>query len=150
MKSDDVIHRGASCRSVRASGCAFKNRAIEPADSGKEGPEEAGSGISVLGGDKVVGMELASRSIDGSLSTGWSICIEESTESISMARGRDSSPSDNCLNIRLTAIIPAAAVSEERSAPTYPGVAFARAVKSKFPSSRSFEERTRSILYHEL
>ena len=40
--------------------------------------------------------------------------------------GRTMVPSEICLNIRFTAIIPAAPVSAARSAPTYPGVAFAR------------------------
>lgn len=62
------------------------------------------------------------------------------------ASGRTRVPSDSCLKILLTAIIPAAPVNAARSAPTYPGVAFARAVKLKSPSSLSFDERTRRIL----
>lgn len=48
--------------------------------------------------------------------------------------------------MRFTAIIPAAPVRDARSAPTYPGVAFAKAAKSKSPSSLSFDAWTRNIL----
>lgn len=45
---------------------------------------------------------------------------------VSSASGRTRVPSESSLNIRFTATTPAAPVSADRSAPTYPGVAFAR------------------------
>jgi hypothetical protein len=51
------------------------------------------------------------------------------------------------LNILFTAMMPAAPVNAARSAPTYPGVAFAKKVKLKSPSRRSFAHKTCRILY---
>lgn len=48
--------------------------------------------------------------------------------------------------MRFMAEVPASAVRELRSAPTKPGVIFARALKSKSPESRSFWDMTRRIL----
>lgn len=48
--------------------------------------------------------------------------------------------------IRFTAMMPAAAVSDVRSAPTKPGVRFARYAKSKSPARRSFWHSTCRIL----
>lgn len=48
--------------------------------------------------------------------------------------------------MRFMAEVPASAVRELRSAPTKPGVIFARDLKSKSPERRSFWDRTRRIL----
>jgi hypothetical protein len=48
------------------------------------------------------------------------------------------------LNILFTAMMPAAPVNAARSAPTYPGVAFAKDVS---PSRRSFAHKTCKILF---
>ena len=47
---------------------------------------------------------------------------------VSGISGKTRVPSDNSLNIRFTEMTPAAPVKADRSAPTYPGVAFARDV----------------------
>ena len=62
------------------------------------------------------------------------------------ASGMTMAASERPLKMRLSAMIPAAPVSALKSAPTYPGVALARALKSNTPSSRSLEHRTRRIL----
>ena len=56
------------------------------------------------------------------------------------------SSSASCRNMRLTAITPAAPVNAPRSAPTYPGVALARALKLKSPDNLSEAAWTRRIL----
>ena len=74
---------------------------------------------------------------------------EESIAMVSSAcsnSGNTIDPSDSCLKIRFTAITPAAPVNAAKSAPTYPGVTFAKDVKSKLPSSLSFEHKTFKIL----
>lgn len=48
--------------------------------------------------------------------------------------------------MRLTAMTPAAPVKAPRSAPTYPGVALARALKLKSPDNLSEAAWTRRIL----
>lgn len=134
MKSGDVIHSGASCASVRGSGWAIRKCAIEPDGAMDDRLEKRDT---LARGDSEMGsVSMAIVTSCSSLPFGRS----------SSGAGRMSVPSDNCLNIRFTAIMPAAPVNAARSAPTYPGVAFARAIKSKSPSKRSLAQRTRSIL----
>jgi hypothetical protein len=66
---------------------------------------------------------------------------------LSSSAGKTNPPSPTSLNIRLTAMIPAAPVRADKSAPTYPGVSFAKALKSNEPSKRSFAQRTFRILH---
>ena len=93
-----------------------------------------------------LGMEGASAGASASIEMSWlSLSGWESIPS-----GRTSVPSQSCLNIRFTAMIPAAPVNALKSAPTYPGVALAKAVKLKFPSNRNLMDKTCKILYKEV
>lgn len=131
VKSAEVMHRGASWASVSGSGCALRKWAIELADDWKDMFE---NGV-LLGMDTGIG-----------LGAGGSASIDTSIAFASIGSGRISVPSESCLNIRLTARIPAAPVKAAKSAPTYPGVALARATKLKSPSSLNLADRTRRIL----
>lgn len=137
VKSDAVMHSGASCASVSGSGCARRKCTIELAGEEAESwmEENGGRGASGFAGGVDAGG--ASTAMEASPST---------SKLADTASGRVSVPSESCWKIRFTAMMPAAPVRAARSAPTYPGVAFANARKSKSPSSRSFDESTRNIL----
>ena len=148
IKSAGVIHKGASWVSVSGSGWAIRKCAIEPDVSWEDRPENRG-GFDVEASGWGCNTETGTE--DTSVVGGLSITIEMSCSSSTAAAsgsgsGSTSVPSEICLNILFTAIIPAAPVRAERSAPTYPGVAFARALKLKSPSNRSFAQRTLRIL----
>jgi hypothetical protein len=93
------------------------------------------SGEGMGGLEMTVGVEC-----DASIRMG----VSESMVDIE-ASGMTMATSERLLKMRLTAMIPAAPVSALKSAPTYPGVALARALKSNVPSSRNLEDRTRRI-----
>ena len=92
-------------------------------------------------------MGVGGTSIIGELSTAIEMsCCSSTSTTWGSGSGSASEPSEICLNILFTAIMPAAPVRAARSAPTYPGVAFASALKLKSPSKRSFAQRTFKIL----
>lgn len=152
-KSEEVRWRGESCEGVRGEGWVWRKWAIEEA----VGREER------VGRVRRVGNGAEGGVVDGaapvSTPSEGSTCITTSSPAPSISPTSPSFPSTSKstsgitivpseipLNILLTAMIPAAPVNAVKSAPTYPGVAFANAVKSKSPSRRSLEQRTLRIL----
>ena len=108
------MQRGASWDSVSGSGWAFRKCAMEPGDDWNE-MSEKGACRDVGVWDWGTGCEGLGVDIGGSMTmdTSWS-----GVSDTSMASGRTSVPSESCLNIRLTAMMPAAPVSADKSAPT--------------------------------
>ena len=98
----------------------------------------------------VVDLSMDGTSVGGPASTAIGISWLVLSDWVSILSGRISVTSESCLNIRFTAMIPAAPVSALKSAPTYPGVAFAKAVKLKFPSNRNLTDNTCKILQKEV
>lgn len=134
------MQRGVNWFGVRGVGWALRKCAIEPGDVGKErvwvGVVVAGVGFSwdegvlvvvvvvegvlvvvvVEGAVEVVGGG-GSTTIETSWSWSWS-CSCSWVEVAAVSSGRVRAPSESCLNMRLTAMMPAAPVSAARSAPT--------------------------------
>ena len=127
IKSSAIIKRGESWISVREEGCALRKYAIEPGSTGKENVLDidafVGWETGRFGADVEITVEgngsegsitiVTSGSCEGTAA--WCCC----DVSFSSAPSEITCvPSESCLKIRLTAMIPAAPVSAAKSAPT--------------------------------
>ena len=122
IKSAGVIHNGASWVSVSGSGWAMRKCAIEPEVSWEDRPEKRDrTRNDVEPSDRGCSIEGNTSSVGGGLSTAIETsCSSSASTTWGSGSGRTSVPSDICLNILFTAIMPAAPARAARSIQVLP------------------------------